>query len=180
MEIKKDSTDNLLSVNSKKTNKKGKYQPKKKYYPKNKQGNIQNKTPHTQTTNNAKFRVIPLGGNEEVGRNMTIFEYRPNGKHIKDIVIVDMGLQWPEEDMPGIDYIIPNIKYLKGKEKYIRGVIITHGHYDHIGAVPHLIPALGNPEIYGTPLTLGIIAKRQEDFKKVHPLKLKSITTDTI
>lgn len=207
MEMKKDSTDNLLSVNSKKTNKKRKYKHKKKYYPKkkntvdtekkenkpfNKKYNTNkkyypkkkidntNKAFKTGANNNAKFRVIPLGGNEEVGRNMTIFEYRPNGKHIKDIVIVDMGLQWPEEDMPGIDYIIPNTEYLKGKEKFIRGVIITHGHYDHIGAVPHLIPKLGNPEIFGTPLTLGIIAKRQEDFKKVQPLKLKSITTDTV
>ena len=120
-----------------------------------------------------KLRIIPIGGCEEVGRNMTIFEYG------QDIVIIDMGLQWPEEDMPGIDYIIPNIAYLKGKEKNIRGVIITHGHYDHIGAIPHLIPALGNPTIYGTPLTLGIIAKRQEDFKERNPLRLKSITSDT-
>jgi len=119
-----------------------------------------------------KLRVIPLGGCEEVGRNMTVFEYD------NDIVIVDMGLQWPEEDMPGIDYIIPNIEYLKGKEKNIRGVIITHGHYDHIGAIPHLVPQLGNPTIYGTPLTLGIIAKRQEDFRNKQGLKLKSITTN--
>ncbi len=120
-----------------------------------------------------KLRIIPVGGCEEVGRNMTIFEYE------NDIVIVDMGLQWPEEDMPGIDYIIPNITYLKGKEKNIRGVIITHGHYDHIGAVPHLVPVLGNPVIYGTPLTLGIISKRQEDYK-TGPLRLKSIARDTV
>ncbi|MDD5749891.1 MAG: ribonuclease J [Patescibacteria group bacterium] len=119
-----------------------------------------------------KLRIIPLGGCEEVGRNMTVFEYED------DIVIVDMGLQWPEEDMPGIDYIIPNVSYLKGKEKNIRGVIITHGHYDHIGAIPHLAPQLGNPTIYGTPLTLGIIAKRQEDFKNRQPLRLQSITAD--
>ncbi|MCD4760323.1 ribonuclease J, partial [bacterium] len=119
-----------------------------------------------------KLRIVPIGGCEEVGRNMTVFEYG------NDIVIVDMGLQWPEEDMPGIDYIIPNIDYLKGKEKNIRGVVITHGHYDHIGAVPHLAPRLGNPTIYGTPLTLGIIAKRQEDYKGNAPLRLKSITVD--
>ena len=118
------------------------------------------------------WRVIPVGGNEEVGRNMTIFEYE------NDIVIVDMGLQWPEEDMPGIDYIIPNTEYLKGKEKNIRGVIITHGHYDHIGAIPHIIPKIGNPPIYGTPLTLGIIKNRQEDFKTV-PLNLKAVDKQT-
>lgn len=120
-----------------------------------------------------KLRIIPIGGCEEVGRNMTVFEYE------NDIVIVDMGLQWPEEDMHGIDYIIPNVTYLKGKEKNIRGVIITHGHYDHIGAVPHLAPMLGNPVIYGTPLTLGIIAKRQEDYKTT-PLRLKSIQKDSV
>lgn len=127
----------------------------------------------TYTSFEGKLRIIPVGGCEEVGRNMTIFEYG------QDIVIIDMGLQWPEEDMPGIDYIIPNVSYLKGKEKNIRGVIITHGHYDHIGAIPHLAPVLGNPTIYGTPLTLGIIAKRQEDFKDKNPLRLKSITSDT-
>lgn len=118
-------------------------------------------------------RVIPLGGLEEIGRNMTVIEYE------QDIMIVDMGLMWPEEDMHGIDYIIPNTEYLKGKEKNIRGVIITHGHYDHIGAIPHLIPKLGNPIIYGLPLTLGIIAKRQEDFK-TPPLNLRAVDRETV
>jgi len=113
------------------------------------------------------LRVIPLGGLEEVGRNMTVFEYG------KDIVIVDMGLQFPEEDMPGIDYIIPNAEYLRGKEKNIRGVIITHGHYDHIGAIPHLIPKLGNPPVYATELTRGIIMKRQEEYK--NPITIKTV-----
>lgn len=99
-----------------------------------------------------------MGGLGEIGRNMTVFEYG------QDIVIVDMGLQFPEEDMPGIDYIIPNIEYLKGKEKNIKGVFITHGHYDHIGAIPHLMPKLGNPPMYGSALTAGIIQKRQEDY----------------
>ncbi|MBW6441211.1 MBL fold metallo-hydrolase, partial [Patescibacteria group bacterium] len=79
----------------------------------------------SQQNKTTKLRVIPLGGLEEVGRNMTLFEY--DG----DIIIVDMGLQFPEEDMPGIDYIIPNINYLKGREKDIKGVFITHGHMDH-------------------------------------------------
>ena len=72
--------------------------------------------------NKNALRIIPLGGQEEVGRNMTVFEYGG------DIVILDMGLMFPEEDMPGIDYIIPNASYLKGKEKNIRGVILSHGH----------------------------------------------------
>jgi ribonuclease J len=106
-----------------------------------------------------RLKVIVLGGLEEVGRNMTLLEYE------NDIILIDMGLQFPEEDMPGIDYIIPNISYLKGREKNIRGVIITHGHYDHIGGIPHLVSRLGNPTIYGTQLTLAIIKKRQEDYK---------------
>ncbi len=111
-----------------------------------------------------KLRIIVVGGNEEVGRNMTILEYG------QDIIIIDLGLQFPEEDMPGIDYVIPNTSYLKGKEGNIRGVVITHGHYDHIGAIPHLIGGLGNPPIYGTPLTIGIIKKRQTDFPTAPPL----------
>jgi ribonuclease J len=115
------------------------------------------------------LRVIPLGGLEEVGRNMTIFEYG------QDIIIVDMGLQFPDEDMPGIDYIIPDITYLKGKEKNIRGVLITHGHYDHIGAIPHLMEKIGNPPIYMTELTRGIVMKRQDDYKEKQPLNIHTV-----
>ncbi|MFW0837469.1 MAG: ribonuclease J [Candidatus Komeilibacteria bacterium] len=119
-----------------------------------------------------KLRVIVLGGNEEVGRNMTVLEYG------QDIIIVDMGLQFPEEDMPGIDYIIPNTDYLKGKEKNIRGVIITHAHYDHIGGIPHLMSKLGNPPIFSSDLSLKIIEKRQQDFTGAPPLNSKSVNTD--
>lgn len=118
-----------------------------------------------------KLRIIVLGGNEEVGRNCTLIEYK------NDIVLIDMGLQFPDEDMPGIDYIIPNMSYLKGKEKNIRGVIITHGHYDHIGAIPHTIPNIGNPPVYALPVAAGIIKKRQTDFK-TKPLNLKTIKID--
>lgn len=115
------------------------------------------------------LRIIPLGGLEEIGRNMTVMEYG------QDIIIVDMGLQFPDEDMPGIDYIIPDISYLKGKEKNIRGVLITHGHYDHIGAIPHLMEQLGNPPIYMTDLTRGIVMKRQDDFKNKKPLNIHTV-----
>ena len=116
-----------------------------------------------------KLRIIPLGGNEEVGRNMTVFEYGP------DIVILDMGLQFPEEDMPGIDYIIPNIKYLQGKEKNIKGVILSHGHLDHVGAAPLLLEKLGNPPVIGRDLTLAILKRKQEDYKKGSAKNLKTI-----
>ena len=123
----------------------------------------------------SNLRIIALGGLEEVGRNMTVFEYKD------DIIIVDMGLQFPEEDMPGIDYIIPNTAYLKDKKDRIRGIIITHGHYDHIGAIPHSMGRLGNPPIYATPLTAGIIKKRQEDFPQAPRLNIHEIKeTDKI
>lgn len=112
--------------------------------------------------------MIPIGGNEEVGRNMTVFEWG------NDIIILDMGLQFPEEDTPGIDYIIPNIEYLKGKEKNIRAVILSHGHLDHIGAVPHLIPKLGNPTIIGSDMTIALTKKRNDEYKE-NP-KLNTIT----
>ncbi|MEK7123708.1 MAG: MBL fold metallo-hydrolase, partial [Patescibacteria group bacterium] len=120
------------------------------------------------------LRIIPLGGLEEVGCNMMIYEYG------NDILIIDVGLQFPNEDMPGIDFIIPNISYLKGKEKNIRGVIITHGHYDHLGAIPYLIEKLGYPTIYTMPLTRGIILKRQEDFKNLKPLDIETVGHDTV
>lgn len=118
-----------------------------------------------------KLKIIPLGGLEEVGRNMMLLEYE------RDIIIIDMGLQFPEEDMPGIDYIIPNISYLRGKENYIRGVIITHGHYDHIGAIPHLIFKIGNPTIFTARLTRAIIEKRQEEYKNGrHKLNIYTVS----
>ena len=115
------------------------------------------------------LKIIPLGGCEEVGRNMTVFEYGP------DIVILDMGLQFPEEDMPGIDYVIPNTEYLKGKEKNIKAVIFSHGHLDHIGAAPILLKKIGNPQIIGRPLTIEMIKHRLEDFDKGSSKKLKTV-----
>jgi ribonuclease J len=120
------------------------------------------------------FRIIPIGGQEEVGRNMVIYEYE------NDIVILDMGLQFPEENMPGIDYIIPNIRYLYGKEKNVRGVVFSHGHLDHIGAAPILLEKLGYPPIIAMPLTLAMIKHRQEDFQKGSADKLKTIPVKKI
>ena len=114
------------------------------------------------------LRIIPLGGMEEVGRNMTVFEYN------QDIVVLDMGLQFPEEDMPGIDYVIPNTEYLKGKEKNIKAVIFSHGHLDHIGAAPILLKKLNYPPSIGRPLTMEMIKHRMEDFEKGSSKKLKT------
>ncbi|MFH1292448.1 MAG: ribonuclease J [bacterium] len=118
---------------------------------------------------NDTLRIIPLGGCEEVGRNMTVFEYK------NDIIILDMGLQFPEEDMPGIDYIIPNAEYLRGKEKNIRAVILSHGHLDHIGAAPILLQKLGYPPVVGRDLTLAMTKHRLEDYDKGSTKKLKTI-----
>ncbi|PJE64379.1 MAG: ribonuclease J [Candidatus Ryanbacteria bacterium CG10_big_fil_rev_8_21_14_0_10_43_42] len=123
----------------------------------------------------AKLRIIPVGGCEEVGRNMTVLEYG------NDIIIIDMGLQFPEENMPGIDYIIPNISYLLPKKKNIRGVIITHSHYDHIGGIPHIMKELGGGiPMYGTDITLAIFMKRQTDYKDTSvELNTHEITSDS-
>ena len=120
------------------------------------------------------LKICPLGGQEEVGRNCTVFEYD------NDIIILDMGLQFADEDMPGIDYIIPNVASLRGKEKNIRGVIFSHGHLDHIGAAPIMLEQLGNPPIIGRKLTLAMIKHRQEDYKKGTTKNLKTITIDSI
>lgn len=120
-----------------------------------------------------KLRIAVLGGAEEVGRNCTLIEYG------NDIILVDLGLQFPDENMPGVDYIIPNVSYLRGKEKNIRGVIITHGHYDHIGAIPHIVPNIGNPTIYALPMTAAIIKKRQTDFNTT-PLNVKVTGIDEV
>lgn len=115
------------------------------------------------------LRIIPLGGLGEVGRNMLLLEYE------RSILVIDMGFRLPEENMPGVDYIIPNISYLKGKEKNILGIIFTHGHYDHIGAIPYLIEKLGNPPLFASGLTRGIILKRQEDFPHQPKLDITKI-----
>lgn len=120
------------------------------------------------------FKIYPLGGQEEVGRNCTVFEYG------EDIVILDMGLQFSDEDMPGVDYIIPNVASLRGKEKNVRAVIFSHGHLDHIGAAPILLEQLGNPPIVGRKLTLAMIKHRKEDYKKGSAKNLKTTMIQSI
>ncbi len=100
-----------------------------------------------------KLRIIPLGGLNEVGKNITVIEY------LNDIIIVDCGLGFPDEDMPGIDLVIPDISYLEANKEKIRGIVLTHGHEDHIGAIPYVLRQI-NPPIYGTKLTLGIIKNK--------------------
>lgn len=115
------------------------------------------------------IRIIPLGGLGEVGRNMMCLEYD------KAILIIDMGFRMPGEDTPGVDYIIPNISYLRGREKDILGVAFTHGHYDHIAAIPYLVGKLGNPPLFASGLTRAIILKRQEDFPNQPKLNITTV-----
>lgn len=145
----------------------------------------QKPTQHKKEDNADVLKIIPLGGLEEIGRNMTLFEYK------NKVLIVDMGLQFPEENMPGIDYIIPNISYFTNQQtsrknispkevlsnkKEIVGVIITHGHLDHFGAVPQLMPKLGNPPMFATKFTKALILKRQYDHPESGKLEVSEFS----
>ncbi len=114
-------------------------------------------------------RVITLGGVEEIGKNITAFEIG------NDIIIVDCGFQFSKEETPGIDYILPNTRYLEERKEKIRAVVITHGHLDHIGGIPYILPKLGNPPVYMRNLTMLMIKKRQEEFPHVPPLELRVV-----
>lgn len=126
---------------------------------------------YKKTNSNDTLKVIPLGGLGEVGRNMMLLEYK------NSILIIDMGFRMPEETMPGIDYIIPDISYLLENKRYknVVGVVITHGHYDHIGSVPYVWNRIGNPPIYAAPLAKGITMKRQDEFKDQPKLDINEI-----
>src|SRR5512139_2949332 len=97
-----------------------------------------------------KLRIVPIGGLGEVGKNMMAYEYG------KNILLVDTGLMFPENDMLGIDYIIPDFEYLYDKIDWVRGIVITHGHEDHTGAITHVLERINVP-IYATPLTRGLV-----------------------
>jgi ribonuclease J len=129
----------------------------------------QNNSTQHRTHSGAGLKIIPLGGLGEVGRNMTLLEYN------RAILIVDLGFRMPEEDMPGVDFIIPNVSYLKDRKKDILGVVFTHGHYDHIGAIPYLLDKIGNPPMYASGLAKGIILKRQDDFPQLPKLNLHQV-----
>ena len=104
------------------------------------------------------LRVIPLGGLEEVGKNMTAIEYG------RDIIVVDLGFMFPDESMPGIDYVVPDYHYLQKNQERIKALVITHGHLDHIGGIPYLINRIGCPPVYATRLTVGLINEKLEEF----------------
>lgn len=118
------------------------------------------------------IRVIIFSGVQEIGRNMAAIEFGD------DIVIVDCGLQFKDETTPGIDYILPNTTYLEERKDKIRGVFITHGHLDHTGGLPYILPRIGNPPVYARKLTSMLVKKRHDEFPSLPPLDLRVVETE--
>lgn len=124
---------------------------------------------HAIEGNDDAVKFVPLGGFEEVGRNCSFFEYK------NQIVIVDVGIQFPEEDTPGVDYIIPNVEYLEKRKADIQAIILTHGHYDHMAAIHYVIEKLGNPIIYTSKFTRMMVEKRHEEFTNAPKLRFVTV-----
>lgn len=116
------------------------------------------------------IRIIPLGGLGEVGKNMIVVEYG------EDIIIIDAGLMFPDEEMFGVDLVIPDTSYLNNKKQNIRGILITHGHEDHVGALPYILPMLDFPPIYATRLTQGLISVKLKEHKLLEKATINVVT----
>lgn len=120
------------------------------------------------------IRIIPLGGVEEIGKNMTALEIGD------DIIVIDAGLQFPGDEAPGVDYIIPDTTYLEQHQRKIRALVVTHGHLDHIGGIPYVMEKIGNPPIYTSLLTAVMIKKRQEEFPHHEKLDIRVVGVDEV
>lgn len=130
------------------------------------------KTAHIPDVAPGVIRIIPLGGVEEIGKNMTAIEMGD------DIIVIDAGMYFANENTPGIDYVIPNTRYLEERKHKIRALIITHGHLDHIGGVPLVLSRIGNPPVYSRNLTVLMMRKRQSEFPHLPPLNTITVEKD--
>ena len=110
-----------------------------------------------------KLRLVPLGGLGEIGKNMMVVEYG------NDLIIVDAGIMFPKQEMLGVDFVIPNTKYLEDNKHRIQAIIVTHGHEDHIGAIPYILSRIGDPPLYATKLTKGLIETKMKEFNTKRP-----------
>lgn len=118
------------------------------------------------------IRIIPLGGVEKIGMNMTAVEIG------NDIIVIDAGFGFTEENTPGVDYILPNTKYLEERKSRVKAIIITHGHLDHIGGIPYIMDRIGNPPMYTRNLTALMVKKRQSEFPHLDPIDFKIVEKD--
>jgi len=135
---------------------------------------IKNKTNLIPPPEKGVIRIIPLGGVEEIGKNMTAIEIG------NDIIVIDAGMQFKTEDTPGIDYIIPNTTYLEERKDKVRAMIVTHGHLDHIGGIPLVMSRIGNPPLYSRNLSILMMKKRQEEFPHLPLLNTQTIEKDSV
>jgi ribonuclease J len=121
-----------------------------------------------------RIRIVPLGGVEEIGKNMTVVEIGD------DIIVIDAGMHFSNEETPGVDYVIPNTTYLEERKDKIRALFITHGHLDHIGGVPLVLSRIGNPPVYSRKITTLLIKKRQAEFPHLPPIKAEIVDKDEV
>jgi len=166
----KPSGNGSPSKNRRSSQKRSNARYKNTHRPQSKDVSVSGKLPSLENN----IRIMPLGGVEEVGRNMTAIECG------NDIVILDMGFQFRDESTPGVDYLLPNTKYLEENKHKIRAVFITHGHLDHIGGIPYLIDRIGNPPIYSRSLTTIMINKRQEEFPHLVKLNIHIVENEDV